>query len=220
MPMVKVDGVEVQAPQGATVGAAHEHSRPRRSGGRYMTRSLLWLPGLALALTFTASPAVAGKNDDAWAKCIWEQVPESASNWLKMPAPKQSYGLADAPPEYVLQFRLQAACYDRMIPAGKKSPPRFGAKAVRAALEAQRPSSPGTDKVDPKAYRCTRYFLNDTEMKNPAGFDWGFGTDTSKAQFFAMTFLYSAKGGYTGLPTKGGLRKCAFIKADGTFADA
>lgn len=181
--------------------------------------------GLALLLAAAglvpAAPAAAGaKADQAWAQCIWDNVPTSAANWLKMPAPKQSYGMAEVPPEYVLQFRLQAACYERMIAPGKKGPPRFSAKAVRAALEAQRPASTGPDVADPKAYRCTRYFLNDTEMKNAAGFDWGFGSDTSKAQFFSMTFLYSAKGGYASLPKQGGLRKCAFIQSDGTFADA
>jgi hypothetical protein len=115
---------------------------------------------------------------------------------------------------------LQAACYERMIPAGKKAPARFNPKAVRTALEARRPPSPGPDVVDPRAYRCARYFLNDTEMKNKAGFDWGFGSDTSRAQFFSMMFLYEAKGGSVSLPSQGGLRKCAFIQADGTFADA
>lgn len=185
-----------------------------------MIRHLPGIVALGLAAALSASPAKAGKNDDAWAKCIWEQVPASASNWLKMPAPKNHYGMAEVPPEYVLQFRLQAACYERLIPAGKKAPPRFSSKAVRAALEAQKPPSPGPDVADPRAYRCTRYFLNDTEMKNAAGFDWGFGSDTSKAQFFSMMFLYAAKGGNVSLPSTGGLRKCAFIQADGTFADA
>jgi len=185
-----------------------------------MTRSLLWLAALGLAAALPASPALAGKNDDAWAKCIWEQVPASASNWLKLPVPKNHYGLAEVPPEYALQYRLQAACYGPMTAPGKERPPSFNAKSVRKALDAARPASIGADRVDPRAYRCTRYFLNDTEMKNPAGFDWGFGSDTSKAQFFSMTFMFAAKGGTVGLPKQGGLRKCAFIQADGTFADA
>ena len=204
---------------GSLAGAPHRRSG--RTRGSEKGRSLLWLAALGLGAALPASPAFAGKNDDAWAKCIWEQVPTSASNWLKMPVPKNHYGLADVPAEYVLQFRLQAACYERMIPAGKKSPARFHSKAVRTALEAQRPPSPGPDLADPRAYRCTRYFLNDTEMKNAAGFDWGFGSDTSKAQFFSMMFMYAGKGGGSVmLPKEGGLRKCAFIQADGTFADA
>lgn len=192
----------------------------RRADRRRMIRIPLCLAAAGLMALLPASPALAGKNDDAWAACIWEQVPTSASNWLKMPVPKSHYGLAEVPPEYVLQFRLQAACYERLTPPGKQRPPGFSAKAVRKALEARRPTAPGADRVDPKAYRCTRYFLNDTDMKTPAGFDWGFGEDTSKTQFFSMTFFFAAKGGSVGLPKQGGLRKCAFILADGTFADA
>lgn len=196
---------------------------PRRaaSKGSLSKRSLPWLCALGLAALLPASPAWAGKNDDAWAKCIWEQVPTSAFNWLKMPAPKNHYGLAEVPPEYALQFRLQAACFASMTAPGKERPPSFNAKAVRKALEAGRPASASADKVDPRAYRCTRYFLNDKEMKNPAGFDWGFGEDTGKPQFFSMTFMFAAKGGgAVGLPRQGGLRKCSYIQADGTFADA
>lgn len=192
-----------------------------------MTRSLLWLAALGLAVALPESPAFAGKNDDAWAKCIWEQVPTSASNWLNMPVPKDPYGGVEVPsarthvpPEYILQFRLQAACFGPMTAPGDVRPRRFNAKAVRRSLEASRPAGVGPDKVDPKAYRCTRYFLNDTERKNPAGYDWGFGSDTSKAQFFSMMFMFAAERGSVLLPSQGGLRKCAFIQADGTFDDA
>jgi hypothetical protein len=173
------------------------------------------------AAAASASPAMAAKADEAWAACIWEQVPASASNWLKMPVPKRGYGLAEVPPEYVLQFRLQAACYERLTPPGKERPPAFSAKAVRKALLASRPAgAAATDKVDPLAYRCVRYFVNDAQMKTPGGYEWGFGTDTTKAQFFSMTFLFAAKGGSVGLPQQGGLRKCSYIQADGTFRDA
>lgn len=185
-----------------------------------MARSLLWLAGLGVAATLPASPALAGKTDDAWAKCIWEQVPTSASNWLKMPVPKESLWTTEVPPEFVLQFRLRAACFGQMTAPGDVGPAKFRAKAVRKALEATRPAIIGPDKLDPKAYRCTRYFLNDTEMKKPAGYDWGFGSDTGKAQFFAMMVMFAAERGSVRLPSQGGLRKCAFIQADGTFADA
>jgi len=191
-----------------------------------MSRSLPWAAALAIAAGLPASPAAAGKIDDAWAKCIWEQVPTSASNWLKMPAVKDPYRVnvpsarTEVPPEYVLQFRLQAACFGVMTAPGDIAPRKFNANAVRRALEASRPAGIGPDKVDPKAYRCTRYFLNDTEMKNPAGYDWGFGSDTSKAQFFSMMLMFAADRGSVMLPREGGLRKCAFIQADGTFADA
>jgi hypothetical protein len=172
------------------------------------------------AAAFSATAAQAGRNDDSWARCLWEQVPTSAANWLKMPAPKSDYGLAAVPPEYVLQFRLQAACFDRLTPSGKSRPPGFNAKAVRAALERQQPMAVEPDRIDPKAWRCTRYFENDTDRKIPAGYEWGFGTDTGKAQFFSIRFYFAAKGGSVGLPDRGGLRICSFIEADGTFQDA
>jgi hypothetical protein len=198
-----------------------------RSGGGETTRSLNLFAALALALAFPASPAAAGKTDDAWARCIWEQVPTSTSNWLAMPVPEDPYGgvhvpsaRTPVPPEYILQFRLQAACFGQMTAPGDVRPRKFNAKAVRRSLEAIRPASVGPDKVDPKAYRCTRYFLNDTEMKNPAGYDWGFGSDTSQAQLFSIMFMFAAERGSVLLPSQGGLRKCAFIQADGTFDDA
>jgi hypothetical protein len=191
-----------------------------------MDRTPVGLVVLGLALALSASPALAGKIDDAWAKCIWEQVPTSASNWLKMPVPYDPYRGVEvptertfAPPEYNLQFRLQAACFGAMTAPGDVRPRRFNAKAVRRSLEASRPASLGPDKVDPKAYRCTRYFLNDTEMKHPAGYDWGFGPDTDKAQLFSMMLIFPAKDRSVALPPQGGLRKCAFILADGRFAD-
>jgi hypothetical protein len=174
------------------------------------------------AALFSATAAQAGKNDDAWARCIWEQVPTSAANWLKMPAPKSDYGLAAVPPEYALQFRLQAACFDRLTPSGKSHPPDFNAKAVRSALATLQPMAVEPDKIDPKAWRCTRYFENDTAMKTPAGYDWGYGDDMSKARFYSITYFFAGTKGGTpvGLPTTGGLRKCQFILADGTFKDA
>jgi len=171
---------------------------------------------------FFSTAARAGKNDDAWARCIWEQVPRSAANWLRMPVPKSDYGLAAVPPEYVLQFRLQAACLDRLTPPGKSRPASFNAKAVRASLETLQPMAVEPDRIDPKAWRCTLYFENDTEMKSPAGYDWGFGEDRSKPRFFSITFLFASRvaSSPVGLSRAGGLRKCQSILADGTFADA
>jgi hypothetical protein len=186
-----------------------------------MNKAFLLVAAISSGVVVAPSPAVAGKSDDAWAGCLWEQVPTSAANWLKLPAPKRDYGLSDVPPEYVLQFRLQAACFDTMTPAGKTRPPSFNAKAVRKSLELIKPAAISEDKSDPKAYRCSRYFLNDTELKTPAGFDWGFGDDTSKAQFMSISYFFAAeKGGAVGLPDQGGIRKCSYINSDGSFEDA
>lgn len=167
------------------------------------------------------SPARAGKSDDAWAQCLWSKVPTSTSNWLAMPAPKRNYGLSDPPREYVLQYRLQAACYAALTGSGKSRPASFNAGAVRKSLLKTRPATIGADVVDPRAFRCTRYFLNDTDRKNPGGSDWGFGEDTSQAQFFSVVYSFAAQGGgVVGLPNEGGQRVCAYIQPDGSFQAA
>jgi hypothetical protein len=179
------------------------------------------LLAFALAATFAAAPALAGKNDDAWAQCIWQQVPTSAANWIAMPAPKSSYGLEDPEPAYVLQFRLRAACQERLTPAGKRYPPGFSAKKVRAALITTRPAQVGADQVEPNAYRCDLYFENDTEMKRKAGSDWGYGNPDDKKNFFTMRYFFAGASGRTvGLQEGAGLRRCRIIQSDGTFADA
>jgi hypothetical protein len=167
------------------------------------------------------SPAIAGKNDDNWAKCLWENAPRTATNWLSMPEPKRDYGLAQPPVEYVIQFRLRGACQAQMTPPGKKWAPDFNAKSVRTALLRMKPTEIPPDKLDPKAFRCTRYFLNDKEFKNPAAFEWGFGEGAERKVISSITYFFSSQGGGSvGLPDSGGLKKCQWIKDDGTFVDA
>lgn len=185
-----------------------------------MKYSLLILGGAA-SLVIGSTPAIAGKKDDAWAKCLWEHVPTSANNWIGMSLPKSRSAMGDPKPEYALQFRLQAACYEKLTKEGKSRPSRFNAKKVRKALIATKPQEVLEDTLDPKAYRCMRFFLNDKEMKTPAAYRWGFGEDTSQAQFFSVSYFYAAQGGGSvGLPESGGLEKCQFINADGTFTNA
>lgn len=155
------------------------------------------------ASVVTAFPAIAGRNDDAWAQCIWDNVPRSAANWLAMPELRRSYGLQEVPPEYVLQFRLQAACHSQLTLAGRSAPPSFNSRAVRRSLARMRPQIISDDRLDPRAYRCTRFFLNDEQMERPAGYDWGFGGDTEQAQFSRITFFFAAQGRRaSGFPTK------------------
>lgn len=190
-------------------------------------RPALHCAGLALLLAAAglvpAAPAAAGaKADQAWAQCIWHNVPTSAANWLKMPSPKTfwRYRGSQFPPELVLHYRLRAACHDRLVPPGKRQPPFFDSKGVRLALEAQRPESVGPDKVDPMAYRCDRYFPEGRDIKVPAESEWGFGPDTSKAQFYVVTSNIVPQGGPGLLLKQGWPRRCSFIQADGTFQDA
>ncbi len=187
-------------------------------GGR--VRHLLSAVAIACSLIIV-SPAYAGKNDDAWAKCLWEKVPTSTNNWLGLPLPPKWQSPGAIQPEYALQNRLQAACNNHLIPQGKKSAPSFNAKSVRAALIATKPPVISGDFIDPKAYLCRRFFTNDKDMKNPAGFRWGFGDDTSKAQFGSMSLIFAAQGGGSvGLPETGGLEQCSWIQADGSLINA
>ena len=175
---------------------------------------------LALGLGTLSAPAQAGKKDDAWAKCLWENAPQSAANWLAMTEPKDRYSINGMSAYELLEFRLRAACHVQLTPAGKRFPPGLNRKAVRASLIATRPTEIAADKVEPDAYQCTRYFLNDTEMKTPAAFHWGFGDFDSGVSFSSMSFQFAAAGGGgVGLPETGGLRKCLIIQADGSLIE-
>jgi hypothetical protein len=176
---------------------------------------------VTLVMLGQTAPAFAGKNDEAWAKCLWEKVPTSANNWINLQLPPKWQNPGEVKPEFALQNRLQAACTEALIPNGKKSAPSFNNKSVRTALLASKPTTIGRDSVDPKAYLCRRYFLNDTNLKNPAAFRWGYGADTSKAQLGSMSLVFAAQGGGgVGLPETGGLERCSWIQPDGSMIDA
>ena len=168
-----------------------------------------------------ATPALAGKTDDGWAQCLWANAPETSANWLAMTPTKDRFGLGNPPPEMLLQYRLQAACHTALTPDGKRGPPSFNAKRVRRSLEESRPATVGTEAVDPRAYQCTRYFLNDTEMKTPAEYRWGVGDPGAGVTFSRVQYFFAGSGNsQVGLPETGGLERCQFIQSDGTLVDA
>ncbi|MDJ0642058.1 MAG: hypothetical protein QNJ15_04510 [Erythrobacter sp.] len=172
---------------------------------------------LVSASCFAATPASAGKKDDAWAACIWETVPASAANWVEMPMPERRQGIGEIKPEFALKYRLQAACFEKLTKEGKKRPHGFNDKKVRKALIAMKPDNPGEDTIEPLAYVCRRYFRNDTEFERPAGYRWGFGPDTSQAQFFSLSFVFAGGGGSLG--EHGGISRCDLILADGSLLE-
>ena len=156
-----------------------------------------------------------------WAQCLWESVPKSAANWLAMPDEKTEFGATTRTPRELLEYRLQAACFDKLTPQGKKFPIDFAPKKVRAALELSKPASVGPDAIDPKAYQCTRYFRDDAELKNPAALKWGFGEFETGHAFASVSYVFATKGGGgVGLPETGGVYKCKWIKEDGSLVDA
>ena|GEM_PF-1977572 len=108
---------------------------------------------MAAAIGVLSSPAIAGKKDDAWAACLWKNVPTTANNWLA--SEKMSDGFLK--PENIesnLRLRLQAACSEQLTPSGKKKPPKFKAKQVREALVATKPETIGPDLIEPDTFYC------------------------------------------------------------------
>lgn len=175
---------------------------------------------LTLSCLLFSPQAFAGKNDDLWAQCIWDKVPTSAANWLSLPFDKNE-NASKPSRSTLLSYRLRAACHKQMIPEGKDYPTRFNTKAVRASLERIKPAEIGPDKIDPRAYQCVRFFLNDTEMKNPAAYDWAFGDFDKGTSIMSVYYQFAAEGGgAVGLTKNGGLKKCSFISDNGSLIDA
>ncbi len=175
-----------------------------------------------LALLLGSSPALAGKKDDAWAKCLWEQVPTSSANWVAMsPGGDEKYNIDAETPERAIQYRLRAACERLLTPVGKKRAPSLMPKAVKAALLATKPESVGPDRVEPKAFRCDYSFENDTELKTRARFEWGFEDSMGRQIWTTTDFGFAGGGGGAVYLTKdAGIKKCFTVKNDGTLADA
>ncbi|RXZ66034.1 hypothetical protein [Pelagerythrobacter rhizovicinus] len=176
---------------------------------------------LGVGIAMVATPSLAGKKEDAYAKCAWDEAPVSAANWLTLPVPAKYPLPGNITREYALKQRLDAACLDRLIAEGISRPRALSAKKLRAALEQTRPAELVLEEEDPKAFVCFRYFENDTAMKNPAAVRWGYGRDMSKSQFGTTTSIFAEEsGGGVSLSEDGGLEKCQFVRSDGSLVDA
>lgn len=149
---------------------------------------------LAILLGSAAMPSIAAprsKTPDPWATCVWQRVPESASNWLnKFPLKKyQSY--ADGSAGAHLMMRIVAACYDVKSPKLSvyiaNTPPLYLQKLLAAS---QFKTNALPDLEPTPTFYCTLHFEDDPEGKFPAGYDYGYGLDTRKAQ------IASARRGY------------------------
>jgi hypothetical protein len=104
---------------------------------------------IVLALAIAAAAGVPQSQPEAWARCIWDRVPQSAVNWLDMPVEKSS-GFNSQSRYWRLSFRLQRACWDRFFPKPTKlalmSDP-FDESLVRQALIRTRPAQVRRDKL-------------------------------------------------------------------------
>ena len=177
---------------------------------------------LILAIMFISTPVFAGKKDDAWAQCLWKNVPTTASNWLanKPPTEKARF---DAPetPDVTLVYRLRAACERELTPAGKKWPPSLNSKNVKIALEATKPAVIGPDNLEPNAFRCDYYFENDTELKTRARFEWGYEDNVGRQIWTTTDYGFaSTKGGAVYLTKGAGIKKCFVVQSDGSLSNA
>lgn len=162
-----------------------------------MRNSAVVLLFLFCAAFLVAEPARAGKNDDAWAQCLWAEAPKSASNWIAM-TPTKADALGSKDPYSLLAVRLEGICREKLIPPGKKYAPDFKSKSVRESLMATKPTVVGSDVAVSNAIRCE--FFEEDEM---LGMTIGYG-DPSKLQ---------TRPPVTSL-------KCQRINDDGTLTDA
>lgn len=162
-----------------------------------MIRQGFALIGSLVAGTMLASPAYAGKKDDAWAQCLWSVAPTSASNWLAM-QPVKGDGLESKNPYPLLAVRLQGLCREKMRVPGKDDAPDFKPNAVRAALISSRPTTIGLDVGISDAYRCEIF-----EENVILGVTVGFGSTSGLRVRPPATSI-----------------KCQRVNDDGTLTDA
>jgi hypothetical protein len=207
----------------------------------------LFLACLATPYSAPAATSAAATDYDALARCVWEKVPTSASNWLQLGKLKRGRSYSDDSKGFALQFRLAAACNHRDT---------VEAFALQQALLAARPAAVGPDLVEPRATRCEMFFEDDAPMARVAGVNWAFGDDAdasprssrtmfgvNSADFNALmtgkkikealqrieqinssgvrTYAEGqARGGPFVLARDAGLRRCKVVQADGSMTDA
>ena len=119
-----------------------------------MSRIVILASSFVAIYAISAIPARAASPADAWAQCLWQQVPTSANNWLNMPEPNSNQDDEASARFFHLKFRLLSACTKLVMEPGKSVPPSFKHKAVRDALAKSKPANLAQDKIDPYLYVC------------------------------------------------------------------
>jgi hypothetical protein len=137
---------------------------------------------LALAVEAPAQTGSAPFEAEAWAKCVWQRLPASASNFVAMPRLKKGSYYGEESDGFRLLMRLSSACHgERPVPGSIDSDRELHRK-LQTALTAARPAAVGADVFDQPTYRCEVFFEDDSAMQRVAGVDWGFGEDRTKRQ--------------------------------------
>jgi hypothetical protein len=194
-----------------------EHSgQPEGAAGARARSIVLLALALAAVLAFLGWRFfVAEPTPQQWARCLWQEVPESSSNWLAMGSPELNVGAGPPVPAELLKARLLGACAEMLAPVGQ---PRAQAPAwtdVSAMLAGTRPEVIAQDASDPRAFVCEVYFANDPGLGRVAAYDWGFG-DFNTGWIIGRRSLYRASDHYgQKLTAANSVRFCRLIGPDG-----
>jgi hypothetical protein len=159
-----------------------------RAIGRAVSAALI----VAAAAPVQSAPA-GEASAQAWARCIWERVPTTASNFVKLPPLKPRHSYGEDSTGYRLILRLKAACYETMMQPGAPAPPAVEHRDLQRALLAAKPGEIGPDRQEPYAFRCERFFADDPAMARSAGVDWGFGADMKGHEFLLSRTVFNSQ---------------------------
>ena len=97
-----------------------------------------------------------------FSKCLWENVPTSTDNWLKMPKPENPNSISnflkpEKTPHHRLWLRLVASCAGNGIEHSTTSLPYWLEDFFDAQLLADRPSKIAEDKIGSNAFACFQF---------------------------------------------------------------
>ena len=124
--------------------------------------SCLFATILALGIIW-ATPAKAGKMDDAWATCMWQNAPVSSQNWINLGKPGKKMEKAAALLSDRLSYRLKAVCAKTVYPSIAVDKVAFEKAAIWQSLSKTAPTQPQPGNIasepDPNAFHCNMYFI-------------------------------------------------------------
>jgi hypothetical protein len=156
---------------------------------------------LTIALAWATMPSMAAartKSPDPRATCVWQRVPESASNWLSKFPLKKNQSHADGSAGTHLKMRIIAACYDVKSPKIPLYIANSSPVFLQNLLNASQFKTAALPDLEPtSAFYCTIFFEDDPEGKFPAGYDYGYGEDTQKSQIASARRGYGVNFGMT-----------------------
>lgn len=179
-------------------------------------RTVLLTLGLAVVLVLLGWRFfVADPTPQQWARCLWQEAPESSSNWLAMASPELDARRGPPVPAELLKARLLGACAEALAPVNQMRAPTPAWPDVAAALAASRPERIAEDASDPRAFVCEVYFANDAVLGKVAEYDWGFG-DFNAGWVIGRRSQYLPSEHYgQQLTAAGSVRFCRLIGPDG-----